>query len=105
MMIVISKVKKNLGSGCADQLAGSLAEAVGKLGIVDGSCQDQRPNQGRGDAHRLVVGCAPAPFGELALDEPNEVLDAPTRGAAYFRLLARHFAAGRCDDATLLRSG
>ena len=104
MMIIILEPKKNLGGGRANQLAGSLADAVGKLRIVHGSRQDQRANQGRGDAHRLVVGCAPTPFGELALDEPNEVLDAPTCGAAYFCVLARHFAPCRGDDAAQLRS-
>ena len=66
--------QKKLRGRRANLLARCLADAGGELRIVHCSRQDQRPNQGRGDAHRLVVGCAPTPFGELALDEPNEVL-------------------------------
>src|SRR5437763_443231 len=63
----IRSQKKLAGRG-ANQLARCPADAVGELRIVHCARQDQRPNQGRGDAHRLVVGCAPTPLGELALD-------------------------------------
>src|SRR3954466_13144577 len=105
MMIVILQVKKNLAGHGADLLACCLADAVGKLCIVHRAREDESANQGRGDAHRLVVGCALAPFRELALDEADEVLDAPARHMAHFRLLARHVGPGRRDGAALLRGG
>src|SRR3954470_23972648 len=102
MTSVISEVKKKLAGRRANQLARRLADTVRKLRIVHCSRQDHRADQGRRGGHRLVVGCTPAPFGELALDEANEVLDAPAGRTAHFRLLARHLAPCGGDRAAVL---
>ena len=51
-----------------EAFARGLADAIGELRIVHCPRQHQRTDEGRRDAHRLVVSCALPPLGELALD-------------------------------------
>src|SRR2546421_2973654 len=87
-------------AGCAaDQRARRLANRPGKLRIVDRAREHQRADQASRDTQGLLVRDALAPFRELPLDEPDEILDAPARRAAHFRGLTRYVAAGRGDGA------
>src|SRR6266850_524783 len=90
--------KKSSGRIAGERPRG-LADGLGELRIGHRAREHQRTDQGREDAHRLLVRGALAPLGVLALDQPDQVLDAPADGAAHLLVLARHFAAGGGDGA------
>src|SRR5438094_1051511 len=91
--------QKNSAGRAAHQLARRFTDTFGQLRIVHRPREQQRTNQRSDDRHRFLVRGALSPFGELLLDETDELLDATGDGAAHFGTLTRHLGAGRRDRA------
>src|SRR5207302_7253142 len=92
MMYVILLVKKSANYP-TDELARGLADFLGKLRIVHRASDHKRTNHACHHGHGLVVRGLLSPIRELALNEPDHVLDAALDGAPNFLLLTRHLAA------------
>src|SRR5205814_6063868 len=68
----------------ADQRARRFTDTFGQLRIIYRPREHQRTDQCGDDSHRLLVRGALTPFGELLLDEPDQLLDPPAHHAPHF---------------------